>query len=65
MLLVFNSFPKGAINVADKLTGYNAPCLFMQDKDKWSKEKFDTAAKAKAEADRLAGLEGDAADKAK
>lgn len=32
----------------------------MQDKDRWSKEKFDIAAKAKAEADRLARLEAEA-----
>ena len=37
----------------------------VQEKDKWSKDKLEAANRAKAEADRLQGLEDEAADKAK
>ena len=40
-------------------------CIVLQDKDKWSKEKFEISNRAKAEADRLAKLEDEAAEKAK
>ena len=37
----------------------------IQDKEKWSKEKFEIANKAKQEAARLSALEQEAQDKAK
>ena len=37
----------------------------LQEKEKWSKEKFEIANKAKTEAARLSGLEQEAQDKAK
>ncbi len=37
----------------------------LQDKEKWSKEKFEIANKAKTEAARLSALEQEAQDKAK
>ncbi len=37
----------------------------LQEKEKWSKEKFEIANKAKTEASRLSALEQEAQDKAK
>jgi hypothetical protein len=37
----------------------------LQEKEKWSKEKFEIANKAKSEAARLTALEQEAQDKAK
>lgn len=37
----------------------------MQEKERWSKDKFEIANKAKSEAARLSSLENEAAEKAK
>lgn len=39
--------------------------MVLQDKEKWSKDKFDIANKAKMEAARLSSMEDEAAEKAK
>ncbi len=39
--------------------------VILQEKEKWSKEKFEIANKAKSEAARLTALEQEAQDKAK
>lgn len=39
--------------------------VLLQDKEKWSKDKFDIANKAKMEAARLSSMEDEAAEKAK
>ena len=43
----------------------NCELAILQEKEKWSKDKFEIANKAKAEAARLSSLENEAQDKAK
>lgn len=39
--------------------------VLLQEKEKWSKDKFEIANKAKSEASRLSSMENEAAEKAK
>lgn len=39
--------------------------VLLQDKERWSKDKFEIANKAKSEASRLSSMENEAAEKAK